>query len=589
MSTQFQNYSISEVNFNETAGDDLGNSGSHFLLITPDEGYVIDVNDFSAAEIPPEIINYSLSQDGLNIKFNFDFASGTIMPSDDVRFFLCVQGFATEEEFTVQGSVDINTTNSTPLPQLIPYSGSGSFGSSETVFTQTITADSGYYFPTAPTASLVTGSLSNYSISRTIGFDPSGNIFQAMFTVDYEFPNHSVFGDSIIISADAVELYDPVQEIQSYSINSSYLLISGETRPITIYGITGAAWELEVIDSIGGAIQQFSGTIDGTGSATVDIIFPAASVNVDYSFVLTGDLASTFCTVFPYTPCPTGQPSVWQLYQYASQEVSFSLTTTNPNITVSASDDKFFTPSLIPGLTSYSVSASKSASSSDFIFSTVPVNTDWSSQGLGLPDTNQTVQSPLSITVNNASDPKTLVIDLETNIGAVGTQPLLSELNIDNFLLSYTELTLCYALTEDDLCCGTSGPRTVFVPEEVASLADVTGDLYTDITFQTKAADGYYTDDAGISCSLPPLTAFNTSVGNTTGECSSPQVTPMYFQVIPPATNQSPLIGDDVFSDTNGTPLNNTSTTMYYISSVTAYGVNLGKVVSIDPCIAPPP
>jgi hypothetical protein len=590
MSTQFQNYSISEVNFVESAGNDLGNSGSHFLLVIPDTGYTVDVNNFTVPNIPAEITNYSLNQDGLNLRFNFDFTNGTIMPSNDIDFSLCIQGFAVEEQFTVQGSVDITTTNSVPLPQIIPYSESGSFGSSKTVFTQTITADAGYYFPTVPTASLVIGSLSNYSISQSIGVDPNDNMTAITFTVDYEFPNYSVTGDSIVITADAEELYNPTIEIQSYSISSSYLLISGETRPITIYGIAGAAWQLEVIESVGGTtIGQFSGTIDSTGSAAEDIIFPASLVDVDYTFVLTGDLSSTFCTSFPYTPCLTGQPSVWQLHQYAQQQVSFALTTTNPNITVSASDDKFFSPDSSPGFRSYSVSASKSASSSDFIFDTTPVASNWSNQGLGIPQTDQVVQAPLSITVDNASDPKTLVIDLETNIYKVGTQSLLSELNLDDFLLSYTELTLCYALTEADLCCGTSESRTVFVSGDVANLASVTGDLYTDATLQTKAADGYYSDDAGISCTPSSLTAFNTSVGNTTDNCSSTQVTPLYFQVVPPATNQSPLIGDAVFSDQNGTILNNTTTTMYYISSLTAYGVNQGLVVSIAPCTTPPP
>ncbi len=589
MSTQFQNYSISEVNFIESAGNDLGNSGSHFLLVIPNTGYTVDVNNFTVSNVPAEITNYSLNQDGLNLRFNFDFTNGTIMPSNDIDFSLCIQGFAVEEQFTVQGSVDITTTNSVPSPQIIPYSESGSFGSSKNVFTQTIIADNGYYFPTAPTASLVIGSLSNYSISQSIGVDLNGNITAITFTVDYEFPDYSVTGDSIVITADAEELYNPTIEIQSYSISSSFLLISGETRPITIYGITGAAWQLEVIESIGGTtIGQFSGTIDSTGSVTEDIIFPASLVDVDYTFILTGDLASTFCTSFPYIPCLTGQPSVWQLYQYASQEVSFALTTTDPNITVSAPDDKSFNPTASPGLTLYSVSASKPASSSDFIFDTTPINTDWSNQDLDPPETDQTVQSPLSIAVDNSSDPKTLVIDLETNISTVGTQSLLSELNLDDFLFSYTELTLCYALTEADLCCGTSESRTVFVSGNVSDLASVTGDLYADATLQTKAADGYYSDDAGISCTPSSLTAFNTSVGNTTGNCSSPQVTPLYFQVVPPATNQSPLIGDAVFSDQNGTILNNTTTTMYYISSLTAYGVNQGVVVSIAQCTTPP-
>ena len=213
---------------------------------------------------------------------------------------------------------------------------------------------------------------------------------------------------------------------------------------------------------------------------------------------------STFCTVAPYTPCLTGQPSVWQIHQYTAQDVSFNLTSTFSSITIGAADTKSFTPLGTPGITAYSVSASKPGSSPDFIFNTTPINTDWSNQNETNPITDQAVQAPLTIDVNNSSDPKTLVISLNTNISEVGTQPLLSVLNLDNFLLSYTELTLCYAATETALCCGNSISVTVFVLEDVANLASVTGDLYTDNTFQTKAADGYYSDDTGISCSTPP-------------------------------------------------------------------------------------
>ena len=372
-------------------------------------------------------------------------------------------------------------------------------------------------------------------------------------------------------------------------MNLANVIVSGETRPITIYGITGAAWQLQVTESVGGTtIGQFSGTIDSSGSATESIVFPLSAVDVDYTFTLTGDLANTFCTVAPYTPCLTGQPSVWQIHQYTAQDVSFNLTSTFSSITIGAADTKSFTPLGTPGITAYSVSASKPGSSQNFIFNTTPINTDWSNQNGTNPITDQAVQTPLTIDINNSSDPKTLVISLNTNISEVGTQPLLSVLNLDNFLLSYTELTLCYAVTEPGLCCGTSESRTVFVQGDAANLAGVTGDLYTDATFQTKAADGYYSDDSGISCSPSTLTAYNTSIGNTTGNCSTPQITPLYFQVVSPATNQAPLIGDDVFSDTNGTILNNTATTMYYIASLTAYGVNLGVVVSIASCTTPP-
>ena len=588
----FDNFTVNVVSFNETEGVDWTQSRpSVTLIITPNAGYAINVANFSPINpLPTYVDSVTFSQSGTNIECVILYTSPSVMPSNDVLIALCINGSATEIAYSVSGDV-LGIQAGCNISNVIPtaYANQGNFNETKAVLYLTVRADTGYYFPEQPTLVLSVGSNSNYVISKTNVLDGSGNITETNFVVQYTFPNFSVTGNHLTLSACAAEIYSPSIEIQSYTMSFANVIVSGETRPITIYGITGAAWQLQVTESVGGTtIGQFSGTIDSSGSATESIVFPLSTVNVDYTFTLTGDLANTFCTVAPYIPCLTGQPSVWQIRQYTAQDVSFNLTSTFSSITIGATDTKSFTPLGTPGITAYSVSASKPGSSQDFIFNTTPINTNWSNQNGTNPITNQTVQDPLLITINNASDPKTLVIDLDTNIAQVGTQPLLSVLNLDNFLLSYTELTLCYAVTETALCCGTSESRTVFVQGDAANLAGVTGDLYTDATFQTKAADGYYSDDPGISCSPSTLTAFNTSIGNPTGNCSTPQITPLYFQVISPATNQAPLIGDDVFTDTNGSKLNPTSTTMYYIASLTAYGVNLGVVVSIAPCTTPP-
>ena len=590
----FDNFTVNVVSFNETEGVDWTQGHpSVTLIITPNAGYAINVANFSPINpLPNYVDSVTFSQSGANIECIILYTSPSVMPSSNVLIALCINGSASLIEVSVAGVVNYYTTfTSSPTPPTAtsPYIDTGVISSTSEITNLTVIAATGYYFPVLPTASLVVGSLTDYSIVPTLINDAAGNLIQVNFAVNYTFPNYSVTGDRIVVTANAAEIYSPSIKIQSYSMNLANVIVSGETRPITIYGITGAAWQLQVTESVGGTtIGQFSGTIDSSGSVTESIVFPLSTVDVDYTFTLTGDLASTFCTVAPYIPCLTGQPSVWQIHQYTAQDVSFNLTSTFSSITIGAADTKSFTPLGTPGITAYSVSASKPGSSQDFIFNTTPINTDWSNQNGTNPITDQAVQAPLTIDVNNSSDPKTLVISLNTNISEVGTQPLLSVLNLDNFLLSYTELTLCYAATETALCCGTSESRTVFVQGDAANLASVTGDLYTDATFQTKVADGYYSDDSGISCSPSTLTAFNTSIGNPTGNCSTPQITPLYFQVISPATNQAPLIGDDVFTDTNGSKLNPTSTTMYYIASLTAYGVNLGVVVSIAPCTTPP-
>jgi hypothetical protein len=71
----------------------------------------------------------------------------------------------------------------------------------------------------------------------------------------------------------------------------------------------------------------------------------------------------------------------------------------------------------------------------------------------------------------------------------------------DTCLACFSELSLCYSATESDLCCGTSSNSVVYVAGSgITTLAGVTGDLFTTSDLTTKAADGYYSDDAAITC-----------------------------------------------------------------------------------------
>ena len=63
MSTQFENYSVSEINFIEPVGNDLGNLGAYSLTLTPDAGYTLDAGVFNlSAPIPSGITNTSFNQ-----------------------------------------------------------------------------------------------------------------------------------------------------------------------------------------------------------------------------------------------------------------------------------------------------------------------------------------------------------------------------------------------------------------------------------------------------------------------------------------------------------------------------------------------
>ena len=156
----------------------------------------------------------------------------------------------------------------------------------------------------------------------------------------------------------------------------------------------------------------------------------------------------------------------------------------------------------------------------------------------------------------------------------------------------YSTLTLCYSATESGLCCGTPSPSVVYVAGAgITTLASVTGLLYTTPALTTQAAVGYYSDDTGITCSTTTLPSILASGPGATDLCSSPQSTPIYFQVAAGATNTFPAINDSVFTDASGaTPLNNTATIYYYTAGTIALGVQNGIVISSGSCsTAPPP
>ena len=72
--TQYENFTVTEINFIEPAGNDLGNLGTQTLSIVPDTGYTLDVNDFGlVAPIPPEVDQNSFvfTQNGDRVDVSF--------------------------------------------------------------------------------------------------------------------------------------------------------------------------------------------------------------------------------------------------------------------------------------------------------------------------------------------------------------------------------------------------------------------------------------------------------------------------------------------------------------------------------------
>ena len=165
MST-YNNFSVSEISFFETQGVDLGNTGIYTINIIPDQGYSINVSNFSlVAPFSPFIDQSSIAfaQSGNELILNFNLEPGAEMPGYNLLIPLCISGFVTLEEFTIGGSYTYEVTNFTP-PANGSYLETGEFNSTEPVLSQTINAGTNKYFPTEPQAAIITGNSSSYDI-----------------------------------------------------------------------------------------------------------------------------------------------------------------------------------------------------------------------------------------------------------------------------------------------------------------------------------------------------------------------------------------------------------------------------------------
>ena len=479
------NFTVNIVTFPAFEGVDFTiENPTATLLLVPNQGYTLTASNFTATNPLPSYVNSVLfTQAGLNVTCVITYNSPSIMPGADVFIDVCSSGFAEESLITVSGSViDCGISNvSQPGVGVLPlaYNGSGVFGSNSTVITQTVAADTGYYFESAPVLSLSIGNLSNYTITNVKTYNASNQLIQVVFTVTYTFPAKSIAGDEFCLTANAFEIYSPSIEILSYSFDTAPVDGGTTTRSFTINGIEGAQWALTANYTPGNInIVNTSGTIDSTGLAVVTVIFPAATVNRVYTFTLTGDLASSFDTT-------GGQLSVFAVNQYLESTLSFVFSSSASHVTVGAADVRTYLPYSNSQTHQYTVEAT---SNQNFAFDIEPPLSGWSNQSLASPNGDNYVQSvnTQSIAVDNLSSPKTLVATLSVTVGFAGVVDMISTLNLDSYLSgSLMPITLTYSLT--DACCdGISSTYFINNGETfltATSILDASG---------SPAADGFY-------------------------------------------------------------------------------------------------
>ena len=437
----FNNFTVSVVSFNETAGVDWTIAQpSVSLLITPNTGYTVTASNFAPITPLPTYVNSVVfTQNGLNVDCVITYITPSVMPSADVLISLCIQGYAKEKDICVSGVISQCNVSNTKLPAPgaadVPYTACNNFGDTSTITsTYQVIVDSTYYYPVAPTLTVVIGNPNNYTITDVKTYDASGNLISVVFTVTYTFPLNDVTGDKICLTANGVVIYNPQVKITSYSFpTGNTLSYTGQTTNFTINGIEGANWAFNMTSSGLFIPVNVSGTIDSTGTYSFPVTFPAATVNTTYTITLTGDLASTFCTVAPYVPCSTGQPSVFTLQQLVNTTLGLRFTTTNSNIiTPLAISSQSFEPGVaLSGNNSNVTFDVVAVGNSEFSFNGLPALSEWTNQSLDPPLYDFEVQSHSFIVDNNTN---ILTGTVNINIDTTGTPSVISELDIDAYL-----------------------------------------------------------------------------------------------------------------------------------------------------------
>lgn len=431
----FDNFTVNVVSFTETAGTDwtIANP-SVSLTITPDAGYAISAINFSPiTPLPTYVNNVVFTQNGLNIDCVITYTSPSIMPSVDVLISLCIQGYAEPSSIVISGVLKGSTSNvSIPAPGALPrnYSGSGDWDTSLQVLTQAVTASTGYYFATLPVLSLSIGNLKNYTITSVKTFDAQNRLTQVVFSVFYKFPEATVTGDEFVLTANAIQYYNPPVKIVAYQFNSQYVINQGgETRTFTIYGIEGANWDLQCVYTPGNInIVNTSGTIDATGQAVVSVVFPATTnVNRTFTFTLTGDLATSFDTA-------NGQTSTPSVNQYQQSSLSLVFTTTSAHVIPGPAAVRYYLPYSGRRIAEYTVTATSNQTFT--VANNPPPAIAWSGQGTPTPPVDYDYEmTSQTFVVNNLTSPSTLTATIIVDVAVAGATSKTSTLDLDNVLI----------------------------------------------------------------------------------------------------------------------------------------------------------
>lgn len=332
------NCSINSQSLTKTGGGAIGSDNVQ-LVITPNAGYVVSASDFTnntgaLAGVSSITLSDSATAGtvGNTVLVDVDLDDNYVMPSGDTELVIDIDGDAALITYTLNGTYSSTVSNASPASETnTPYTDSGNNGSEETVFMKSFTADSGYYFPEAPSYILTSNNSSQYNITRQDTLDGENRITASIFTVDFTFSNSNVSGDTIEFNAIAEEYFTETAGITSYSLLTNNIDLVGAIRTMTVFGTPGATFSLTVTNDNSDSIHSLTNiTIPASGNYTFIISFPSVSSDDSYDFVLTGTQVST------NFGGSGEQPHTFTITQVGDKTITVDLQTADGTINISS-------------------------------------------------------------------------------------------------------------------------------------------------------------------------------------------------------------------------------------------------------------
>lgn len=457
------NITVSEVNFTEVVGEDLHQVTNATLTIRANEGYYILAPDFSLGQPLPEgidIDNTTFTQVDDTIDVNIAFLPGTIMPSEDISFPLCLIGEALANVYSISGEVIFESMNSTPVSSVVEYSTSGEYQSSGIVFTTEVVADEGYYFFQEPTIGVSIGESLNYTITKEKNYNSDMELVSVTFSVSYTYPLGNISNDVILINSQAVPSIIETTYVSAFTLNGNSSIIqpeisvAGDVQELIFYGDPGANLTARLVDVEGGDTLLIDNEfLPASGSFNTLVQFPAGVEELSpFKIVVSGDINPDLANT------PTGELEI-TIPQSAGVFLEVEAETTNADISLEGALSKLilvpnftYDPEALPTMF-FSIVATET--NGNILEQIAEVTADSFTPSIPDPDLPGFLYSLSNLNTYFNSDKTTFTVQGNITVSATQAESVTHNLNLDNIISSvnYEELSLGSSNEDVGIAC----------------------------------------------------------------------------------------------------------------------------------------